>query len=104
MLIGFLGLLIITSTCTIAFLLRAYKLELNFEGFNHQINFSTSYFSIGANFVINDLTHGKVGDIAKIFIIKDQKDINLSKSVVGISYLNRMLMSLNYRIPPEIKP
>ncbi|MHA1491453.1 MAG: lysylphosphatidylglycerol synthase transmembrane domain-containing protein, partial [Promethearchaeota archaeon] len=83
--IGFWGLLLFAATYTIAFILRAYKLKLVFKGLNQDIKYSTSYFSIGLCFVINDLTPGKVGDIAKIFVIKDQENIKLSESVCGIA-------------------
>ena len=46
------------------------------------MNFNTSYFATGANFVINEMIH---------------------KKAVNITSFNRMPMSLNYRIPPEIK-
>ena len=82
-LIGVWGLILFIITYTIAFLLRTYKLKLIFKGLNHPVKFSTSYFSIGAGFVLNELTPGKVGDIVKIFIIKDQEDIKLSESVAG---------------------
>lgn len=83
--IGFWGLTIFFITYTIAFLLRAYKLKLIFKGLNQPIKFSTSYFSIGAGFLFNELTPGKVGDIVKIFIIRDQENVKLSESVAGIA-------------------
>jgi uncharacterized protein (TIRG00374 family) len=84
-LIGFWGTFLFVLAYTIAFHFRAYKLKLIFKGLNQPIKYSTSYFSIGAAFGINDLTPGKVGDLAKIFIIKDQEDIKLSESVAGIA-------------------
>jgi len=83
--IGIWGTLLFILSYTVAFLLRAYKLKLIFKGLDQNIRFSTSFFSIGACFVINDLTPGKVGDIAKIFIIKDQERKRLSESVAAIS-------------------
>lgn len=83
--IGFFGSILFIFTYTVAFIFRAYKLKFVFKGLGHPINFSSSYFSIGAAFVINDLTPGKVGDIAKIFILKDQENIKLSESVAGIA-------------------
>lgn len=83
--VGLFGLIIFVITYTIAFLLRAYKLKLIFKGLNLNIKYSTAYFSTGASFVINDLTPGKLGDFAKIFIIKDEENINLSESVAAIA-------------------
>ncbi|MHA1241118.1 MAG: lysylphosphatidylglycerol synthase transmembrane domain-containing protein [Promethearchaeota archaeon] len=83
--VGFFGLLIFVITYTIAFILRAYKLKLIFKGLNLNIKYSTSYFSTGASFVINDLTPGKLGDLAKIFMIKDEENIKLSESVAAIA-------------------
>jgi uncharacterized protein (TIRG00374 family) len=82
---GIWGTLLFIISYSIAFILRAYKLKLIFIGLDQNIRFSTSLFSIGACFVINDLTPGKVGDIAKIFIIKDQERKRLSESVAAIS-------------------
>ena len=54
-------------------------------GINQEISYSTSYFSIGTSFFINAVVPGKVGDIAKIFIIKDQENIALGESTAGIA-------------------
>ncbi|MFW9999509.1 MAG: lysylphosphatidylglycerol synthase transmembrane domain-containing protein [Candidatus Hodarchaeota archaeon] len=83
--IGIWGTFLFVICYSVAFLLRAYKLKFIFIGLDQNIRFSTSIFSIGACFVINDLTPGKVGDIAKIFIIKDQESKRLSESVAAIS-------------------
>ncbi|MGB5911422.1 MAG: lysylphosphatidylglycerol synthase transmembrane domain-containing protein [Promethearchaeia archaeon] len=83
--IGPFGLIAFIITYTIAFILRAYKLKLIFKGISQEINYSTSYFSIGASFFINGVIPGKVGDVAKIFIIKDQENIGLGESTAGIA-------------------
>jgi len=83
--VGFFGLIIFVITYTIAFILRAYKLKLIFKGLNLNVGYATSLFSTGASFVINDLTPGKLGDLAKIFIIKDEEKIKLSESVAAIA-------------------
>jgi len=83
--IGFLGTFLFIFAYSTVFLLRTLKLKLIFRGIDNSINFSTSYFSIGASFVINDFTPGKLGDVAKIFIIKDQEELLLSESVAGIA-------------------
>ncbi|MFX0165026.1 MAG: YbhN family protein [Candidatus Hodarchaeota archaeon] len=84
-LIGFLGMFLFIITYSIAFLFRSLKLKLIFRGIDKNIKFSTSYFSIGASFVLNDFTPGKLGDVAKIFIIKDQEKLLLSESIAGIA-------------------
>ncbi|MFX1308503.1 MAG: YbhN family protein [Promethearchaeota archaeon] len=83
--IGLWGTLLFVAMYTLAFIFRTIKMKLIFKGIEKNIKFSTSYFSIGASFVINEFTPGKLGDIAKIFIIKDQEDILLSESVAGIA-------------------
>ncbi len=83
--IGLWGTILFIISYTVAFILRAYKLKLIFKYLNLDVKYSTCYFSIGTAFVINDLTPGKIGDIAKILFIKDQEDINLSDSICGIA-------------------
>ena len=83
--IGIWGLFLFIIIYTLAFILRAYKLKLIFKGLDRDISYSTSYFSTGASFLINDSTPGKLGDLAKIFIIRDQEGIKLSESVAGIA-------------------
>lgn len=83
--IGFWGAFLFIITYTAAFILRSYKLKLIFKGLNNNINYLTSYFSIGVCFIINDLTPGRLGDLTKIFIIKNQENIKLSESVGGIT-------------------
>ena len=83
--IGIWGLFSFILIYTLAFILRAYKLKLIFKGLDQDISYSTAYFSTGASFLINDSTPGKLGDIAKIFIIRDQEGIKLSESVAGIA-------------------
>lgn len=83
--IGILGLISFASIYTVGFLIRAYKLKIIFQGINIDIGYSTSYLSTGAGLIVNDLAPGKVGDIVRIFIIKDQKNLKLSESVAGIA-------------------
>ena len=83
--VGIVGLIIFIISYTIAFLLRSYKLKLIFEGLDKKVAYSTSYFSISAAFVINDLTPAKLGDFAKIFIIRDKENIRLSESAAAIA-------------------
>ncbi|MFX1568283.1 MAG: YbhN family protein [Promethearchaeota archaeon] len=88
--VGYIGLLIFILTYTIAFILRAYKLKLIFNGLNHNVKYTNCLFSTGASFVINDVTPGKLGDFAKIFIIRDEEEIGLGESTAGIA-LERVL-------------
>ena len=83
--IGFIGLIIFAIIYTSGFIIRAYKLKLIFKGISADIGFSTSYFSTGAGLIVNDLAPGKIGDIVRIFIIKDQENLKLSESVAGIA-------------------
>lgn len=83
--VGVVGLIIFLVSYTLAFILRAYKLKLIFKGLDKKVAYSTCYFSIGAAFVINDLTPAKIGDFAKIFIIKDKENIRLSESAAAIA-------------------
>jgi len=85
MMVGIPGLILFILSYTVAFILRSYKLKLIFKGLDKSISFSTSYFSIGASFVINDLTPAKLGDFAKIFIIKDKEKVRLSESAAAIA-------------------
>jgi len=83
--IGIWGLVLFILMYTLAFILRAYKLKLIFKGLDLDISYSTSYFSTGASFLINDSTPGKLGDVAKVFLIRDREGIKLSESVAGIA-------------------
>ena len=83
--IGLLGLIFFVILYTIAFIIRAFRLKLIFKGLNQNITYSTCYFSLGVSFVINDLTLGKLGDLAKIGFIKDQTEVKLSESVCGVA-------------------
>lgn len=83
--IGLWGSLFFIIFYTIAFLLRAYKLKIIFKGLNQYVKFSSSFFSIGVSFIINDITPGQIGDIVRIFILKDQEDISMSESFIGIA-------------------
>ncbi len=83
--IGFWGFFLFILSYTIAFILRAYKLKLIFKGLDQKISYSTSFFSIGASFLINDTTPGKLGDVVKIFIVKDQENLELSDALAGIA-------------------
>lgn len=83
--IGILGLILFVVIYTIGFLIRAYKLKLIIKGLNINIKYSTAYFSTGAGLIVNDLVPGKIGDIVRIFIIKDQENLRLSESVTAIA-------------------
>ncbi len=83
--IGYWGLFLFIITYTIVFICRTYKLYLIFKGIDHKISYSTLYFSTGAGLIINDITPAKIGDLARIFIIKDQENLRLSDVVAGIS-------------------
>ena len=83
--IGIWGISFFIILYTMAFIFRAYKLKLIFKGLDQEIKYKTSFFSIGICFFLNDLIPGKLGELAKIGIIKDQEIIKLSESVCGIT-------------------
>ena len=83
--IGFFGLFLFLLLYSIAFLLRAYKLKLVFKGLDEKIDFFTLFFSIGTGFLINELSPGKIGELAKIGFIKDQANTNLSNTICGVT-------------------
>lgn len=83
--IGFIGVVLFIFTYTLAFIFRAFKLKQIFKGLDKNIKYQTSFFSIGVCFFLNDLTPGKLGELAKIGIIKDQENLQLSESVCGIT-------------------
>ncbi len=83
--IGFIGVVLFIFVYTLAFIFRAFKLKLIFKGLDQNIKYQTSFFSIGVCFFLNDLTPGKLGELAKIGIIKDQENLLLSESVCGIT-------------------
>ena len=82
--IGILGISFFVTVYILAFFFRAYKLKLIIKGLDQEIKYQTSFFSIGVCFFLNDLIPGKLGDLAKIGIVKDQENIKLSESVCGI--------------------
>ena len=97
--IGIWGLIFFILIYTLAFILRVYKLKLIFKGLDREINYSTSYFSTGASFLIYDSTPGKLGDIAKIFIIRDEegRDVKFDNNLL-VFYLSFVLVGIAYLI------
>ncbi len=85
LIIGFWGTLLFAIFYTVAFLLRAYKLNLIFNSFDLKTKYTTYLFSLYGSFAINDLTPGKIGDLVKIYFIKDKENIKFSESVCGIA-------------------
>jgi len=83
--IGFFGLLIFIVAYTTTFILRGVKLKLIFKGIDQDVSFTTSYFTTGVSFIINDLTPAKLGDFAKMAIFKDQETLKLSDSICSIT-------------------
>ena len=73
--IGIWGISFFIILYTMAFIFRAYKLKLIFKGLDQEIKYKTSFFSIGICFFLNDLIPVKLGELAKIGIIKDQEII-----------------------------
>ncbi len=90
LIIGVGGVFVFSIMYTVTFISRALKLKLIFKGIDRKTKFSTSYFSIGIAFIINDLIPTKIGDFAKIGIIKDQENITLNESI-GATATERIL-------------
>ncbi len=84
--VSFYGILLIILIYTIVFVLRTYRLKLIFKGLNLQSSFLILLGSFGIGWGINELTPGKIGDLARIeFIHQKENNVSLSKSTCGIS-------------------
>ena len=78
--ISFLGISLFAFSYTLAFIFRAYKLKLVFEGINLDPHYLSIFGAIGTGWAINELTPAKVGDLAKIeYIHQIEEDFSFSK-------------------------
>jgi len=83
--ISIIGIVIFTVVYTLAFIFRALKLKVVFNGINLQPNYFTIYGAIGAGWAINELTPAKLGDLAKMeYIHQKEPGVSLSKSVCAV--------------------
>ncbi|MBY9015360.1 MAG: flippase-like domain-containing protein [Candidatus Lokiarchaeota archaeon] len=79
------GIFLFSVVYTLAFIFRAFKLKLVFNGINLEPNYSIIYGAIGTGWAINELTPAKLGDFVKMEYIR-QKEHNfpLSKCLCAV--------------------
>ena len=83
--ISITGIILFVLVYTIAFIFRALKLKLVFNGINTKPKYLSIYGSIGAGWAINELTPAKLGDLAKMeYIRQRESEIPLSKSLCAV--------------------
>ena len=83
--ISVLGIILFTIVYTIAFIFRALKLKVVFNGINSKPKYTTIYGAIGTGWAINELTPAKIGDLAKMeYIRQKESNIPLSKSLCAV--------------------
>ncbi len=84
--ISFVGILLFILIYTIAFIFRTLRLKLIFNGLNIDASYLTIFGSFGIGWGLNELTPGKIGDLARIeFLHQKDSNINLSKCISGIT-------------------
>jgi len=79
------GIFLFSVNYTLAFIFRAFKLKLVFNGINLEPNYFIIYGAIGTGWAINELTPAKLGDFVKMEYIR-QKEHNfpLSKCLCAV--------------------
>jgi len=79
------GIFLFFVIYTLAFIFRAFKLKLVFNGINLEPNYFIIYGAIGTGWAINELTPAKLGDFVKMEYIR-QKEHNfpLSKCLCAV--------------------
>ena len=83
--ISILGILLFTFVYTLAFIFRAYKLKLVFQGINLNPKYLTIYGAIGTGWAINELTPAKIGDLAKTeYIHQRESKFHFSKCICAV--------------------
>lgn len=84
--ISIYGILLFTLIYTIVFFFRTYRLKLIFRGLNLETPSLILFGSYGIGWGINEITPGKLGDLARIeFIHQKENTVSLSKSFCGIT-------------------
>ena len=83
--ISIYGIFLFIIIYTGVFILRTLRLKLIFRGLFLNASFLTLFGSFGIGWAINELTPGKIGDIARIEVIYEkEKKISMSSSLCGI--------------------
>jgi hypothetical protein len=79
------GIFLFSIIYTLAFIFRAFKLKLVFNGINLEPSYFIIYGAIGTGWAINELTPAKLGDFVKMEYIR-QKEHNfpLSKCLCAV--------------------
>ncbi len=84
--ISVFGILLFALIYSISFLFRTLRLQQIFLGLNRNTSFLTIFCSFGIGWGINEITPGKIGDLARMeFIHEKEKQVQLSKSLCGVS-------------------
>ena len=84
--ISIYGVFSICIVYSFSFILRSFRLKQIFKGIELNASIITLYGSFGIGWGINEITPGKIGDLARIEIIRQKEDqISLSKSFCAIT-------------------
>jgi uncharacterized protein (TIRG00374 family) len=83
--ISFYGICLFFVVYTLVFLIRSLRLKYILKALNKQSNYISLLGSYGIGWAMNELTPGKLGDLARIEVIYEENDIGLSKSFCGIA-------------------
>ncbi len=84
--ISLYGIILFIIVYTFSFLFRSIRLKEIFSGINFKTNLIHLFGSYGIGWGINEITPGKIGDLARIEVIHEKESqISLSKSVCAIT-------------------
>lgn len=83
--ISFFGIILFILIYTLSFIIRTIRLKLIFKGLDIQTSYFALFGSFGIGWGINELTPGKIGDLARIEYIHQKENINISKSICGVT-------------------
>lgn len=84
--ISIYGILLFVLIYTIVFFLRTYRLKFIFRGLNLETPSLIIFGSYGIGWAINEITPGKLGDLARVeFIHQKENSVSFSKSVCGLT-------------------
>ena len=83
--ISIYGIILFILIYTLSFIFRTFRLRLIFRGLNLKTAYLSLYASFGIGWGINEITPGKVGDLARIEYIHQKENISISKSICGVT-------------------
>ena len=79
------GIFLFSVIYTLAFIFRAFKLKIVFNGINLEPNYFILYGAIGTGWAINELTPAKLGDLVKVeYIRQKENNFPLSKCLCAV--------------------